>query len=131
MADPGMFSSAFCPSDGVLVSERRRRSRVPNTRCRRRRRFSRTASIGSSSAPGCRWRHLALFDAYPDWKVDVDGASAPLMRANGLFRAVHLARGTHVVTFTYHPSALYLGAQISGVTALVLAVACLWERRRK
>ena len=56
---------------------------------------------------------------------------APLMRANGLFRAVHIARGTHVVTFTYRPSAFYLGAQISAVTALVLAVATLWERRKR
>jgi uncharacterized membrane protein YfhO len=76
--------------------------------------------------------YLALFDTYtPDWKVDVDGAPAPLMRANGIFRAVHLARGTHTVTFNYRPSALYLGAQITAVTALVLAIATLWERRRR
>lgn len=76
--------------------------------------------------------YLVLLDTYnPDWHVDVDGGAAPLMRANGLFRAVHLTQGTHVVTFTYHPSALYLGAQVSGVTGLLLAVACLWERRRR
>jgi hypothetical protein len=76
--------------------------------------------------------YLALLDTYtPDWHVDVDGARAPLMRANGLFRAVHLTRGTHVVTFSYHPSAFYLGAQVSAVTALLLAVGVLWERRRR
>lgn len=76
--------------------------------------------------------YLALLDTYDrDWHVEVDGVAAPMMRANGLFRAVHLARGTHVVTFTYRPSAFYLGAQISAVTALVLAIACLWERRRR
>ena len=75
--------------------------------------------------------YLALLDTYnPDWHVDVDGAPAPLMRANGLFRAVRLRQGTHVVTFTYRPSKLYLGAQVSAVAALVLAIACLWERRR-
>jgi hypothetical protein len=75
--------------------------------------------------------YLVLLDTYdPDWKVDVDGTAAPLMRANGIFRAVHLRQGTHLVTFTYRPSKFYLGAQVSAVTALVLAIACLWERRR-
>jgi membrane protein YfhO len=76
--------------------------------------------------------YLVLLDTYnPDWHADVDGTPAPLIRANGLFRAVHVARGTHVVRFIYRPSAFYLGAQISAVTALVLAIACLWERRRR
>jgi Bacterial membrane protein YfhO len=75
--------------------------------------------------------YLVLLDTYnPDWHVDVDGTAAPLMRANGLFRAVHLRQGTHLVTFTYYPSKFYLGAQVSAVTALLLVVVCLWERRR-
>jgi hypothetical protein len=65
--------------------------------------------------------YLAVFDTYtPDWDVEVDGAPAPLMRANGLFRAVHLTRGQHLVKFRYRPRALYAGAGISGVTALAL-----------
>jgi hypothetical protein len=76
--------------------------------------------------------YLVLLDTYnPDWHVDVDGARAPMIRANGLFRAVPLRQGTHTVTFTYRPSKFYLGAQISAVTALVLLVASLWERRRQ
>ena len=41
--------------------------------------------------------YLALLDTYiPDWKVTWTAPPAPLMRANGLFRAVHLTRGrTH------------------------------------
>jgi uncharacterized membrane protein YfhO len=61
----------------------------------------------------------------------VDGTPAPMIRADGLFRAVHLTRGSHVVSFTYHPSAFYLGAQISAVTALLLGLSCLVERRRR
>jgi hypothetical protein len=73
---------------------------------------------------------LVLFDTYtPDWKVDVDGAAAPLMRADGLFRAVHLTRGQHLVAFTYRPRALYVGAAISGVTALLLIAWCAVDRR--
>jgi hypothetical protein len=75
--------------------------------------------------------YLALFDSYDDdWRVDVDGAPAPLMRANGLFRGVHLVAGSHVVTFTYRPSRMYIGAAISGATALALAAWCMWSRRR-
>jgi hypothetical protein len=69
--------------------------------------------------------YLALMDTYnTDWKVDVDGAPAPMMRVNGLFRGVHLAAGVHTVTFTYWPSRFYLGAAISAITALGLALAC-------
>ena len=74
---------------------------------------------------------VVLLDTYnPDWHADVDGTAAPLMRANGLFRAVPVRQGTHVVTFTYRPSKLYLGAQVSAVTALGLLIVCLRERRR-
>jgi uncharacterized membrane protein YfhO len=74
--------------------------------------------------------YLVLFDTYtPDWKVQVDGAPAPMMRGDGLFRAVHVARGVHVVTFTYRPRALYVGAALSAASALVLAVAWLAGRR--
>jgi hypothetical protein len=75
--------------------------------------------------------YLALFDSYdPDWHVDVDGQPAALMRADGLFRAVHVRRGAHVVTFRYRPSRMYLGAAMSGVTALALGLWCLVSRRR-
>jgi hypothetical protein len=75
--------------------------------------------------------YLALFDSYdPDWRVDVDGQPATVIRADGLFRAVHLRRGAHVVTFRYRPSRMYLGAAMSGVTALALGLWGLVSRRR-
>jgi uncharacterized membrane protein YfhO len=65
-----------------------------------------------------------LSDTYDtDWRVEVDGLPAPMMRVNGLFRGVHLAAGEHTVTFTYHPSRFYLGSAISAITALGLALA--------
>jgi hypothetical protein len=76
--------------------------------------------------------YLALLDTYTeDWHADVDGVRAPVMRANALFRAVHLASGTHVVTFTYRPRQFYVGASISAVTALALGLWCLVGRRRR
>jgi hypothetical protein len=74
--------------------------------------------------------YLALMDTYnPDWHVDVDGRPAPLMRANGLFRAVHLTSGEHLVTFTFRPRTFYEGAAITGLTALALAVWAAWGAR--
>jgi hypothetical protein len=130
----GMFQARYDPSRGILVGE-------PPPPA--------TGMPGAPAPPSAEFvedgldrvvvraglpadGYLVLLDTYnPDWHVDVDGMPAPLIRANGLFRAVHVARGTHVVTFVYRPAGFYLGAQISAVTALVLAVACLWERRRR
>ena len=76
--------------------------------------------------------YLLLLDSYnTDWHVDVDGMPATLMRGDALFRAVHLVPGEHAVTFTYHPSRMYLGAQISAATALALVVWVLWDARRR
>jgi hypothetical protein len=61
----------------------------------------------------------------------VDGVSAPLIRANGLFRAVHLASGEHTVAFDYRPRTLMVGAAVSGVTALALALWCVSDRSRR
>ena len=76
--------------------------------------------------------YLTLLDTYnPDWHVDVDGAPAPLMRVNAIYRGVHLASGRHVVTFTYYPTQLYRGASISALAAVALLGWCLWGRRRR
>ena len=76
--------------------------------------------------------YLALSDTYStDWHVEVDGRPAPMMRVNGLFRGVHLTPGEHVVTFTYRPTTFYIGAAISALTALGLALACVVSRRRR
>jgi hypothetical protein len=76
--------------------------------------------------------YLALLDTYdPSWKVMVDGRAAPLMRANGLFRAVHLTRGEHTVSFQYRPPTLVVGAAISAAAAVSLALWCLIERARR
>ena len=105
----GMFQARFDPRAACWpASRRRRRAAGPEPRRRHRPRSSRTGSIASSVRAGLpQDGYLALLDSYdPDWKVDVDGQPAPLMRANGLFRAVHLNPGDHTVTFRYRPRAL-------------------------
>jgi hypothetical protein len=129
----GLFQPRFDPSSGVLVSEPPPPASgiagmpVPQSVAFLEDGLNRVVIRAGLPADG----YLALLDTYtPDWAVDVDGAPAPLMRANGLFRAVHLVPGTHVVTFTYRPSKLYAGALISAVTAAALARWCAWGARR-
>jgi hypothetical protein len=40
---------------------------------------------------------------HPWWTADVDGEDAPILRANVLFRAVHVPAGRHVLTFEFRP----------------------------
>jgi len=48
--------------------------------------------------------YVALNDVWhPWWRATVDGKSAPILRANVMFRAVEIPPGNHVVRFTFHP----------------------------
>jgi hypothetical protein len=129
----GMFQERFDPSKGVLVSEPpppaagTRGSGVAPYATFVEDGLNRVVIRAGLGADG----YLVLLDSYdPDWMVDVDGAAAPLMRANALFRAVHLSAGEHVVTFSYRPRRLYLGAGITALTALGLALAVARGARR-
>lgn len=75
--------------------------------------------------------YLVMLDSFDDdWRVAVDGRPAALLRANGLFRAVHLAPGTHVVRFEFKPRALGIGAAISTIALLAALVCALPVRSR-
>ena len=65
------------------------------------------------------------------WRVEVDGHPAALLRANALYRAVHISPGPHTIRFTYRPMVLYLCLIFSGVTALALMVAAVWPRQSR
>ncbi len=48
---------------------------------------------------------LVLADTfYPGWQATVDGVSAPIVRANLMFRGLALEPGRHEIVFTYNPS---------------------------
>jgi uncharacterized membrane protein YfhO len=67
--------------------------------------------------------YLVLTDSwYPGWVAQVDGATAPIRRADYIFRAVLLTPGEHTVTFEYHPPSLVYGAS-STVTSLLITLA--------
>ena len=49
--------------------------------------------------------YLILGDlAYPGWWATVDGVEAPILVADGVFRALALPPGEHVAVFAYRPT---------------------------
>lgn len=66
---------------------------------------------------------LVLLDAFePGWTARLDEATElPILRANGLVRAVVVPDGDHRVTFTYRAPLLVLGAWLSLAGVLVCA----------
>jgi hypothetical protein len=84
------------------------------------------------AAAGASGGYLVLLDSYsPDWRVRVDGDRAELLQANGLFRAVRLSPGRHVVEFTYRPSELAWGAAVSAAALAMLLACLLWPPGRR
>jgi hypothetical protein len=74
---------------------------------------------------------LVLADTwYPGWTVTVDGAPAPLLRADYAFRGVALPAGRHVVDFRFssRPAALGLWLSLLGLLSLV-AVGLVGRKR--
>ncbi|MGH9866826.1 MAG: YfhO family protein, partial [Candidatus Polarisedimenticolia bacterium] len=74
--------------------------------------------------------HVVLADTwYPGWMARVDGRSAPVVRADGMFRAVPVAPGEHEIVFSYEPASVRSGLMVSAA-ALVLAGLLAVPRRR-
>lgn len=59
---------------------------------------------------------------YPGWHARVDGHSAPLHRANYLFRAVPLSAGSHQIIIEYHPDWLWpsVGVSLLSLAGIIL-----------
>jgi hypothetical protein len=78
---------------------------------------------------------MILDNWYPAWEAEVNGAGAPILRANHTFRAVPVPAGASTVTLRYTPAALQAGAGISlGVLLLLLGIIAfgvLSQRRRR
>jgi hypothetical protein len=75
-----------------------------------------------AAAAGADGGYLVLRDSFDRaWRVEVDGRPAEVLRANALYRAVHISPGSHTVRFRYRPVVLYVCLFFSSVTALTLA----------
>jgi len=80
------------------------------------------------SAPG--GGVLVLLDAFDaNWRAEVAGRPAPVMRANFLFRAVAVPAGESDVVFRYRPAPFYAGSLASSLS-LAGALAVLLRRRK-
>jgi len=77
----------------------------------------------TTSAPGL----LVVADLhYPGWIAETGGRRVPLLRADGVFRAVSLPAGSHRVVFRYRPLSAAAGAALSAAALLTLLV-LLWR----
>ncbi len=65
----------------------------------------------------------------PGWRARIDGVSAPVVRANGVFRAVRVPAGRHAVDLRYRPPAVAAGAVLSLASALAAAVLARGRKR--
>lgn len=75
---------------------------------------------------------LFLSDNYfPGWKVNVDGKSEKIYRANYSFRAVPVEKGSREIVFWYYPDSFDLGLKISLITFFGLALFILIVKIRK
>jgi len=71
------------------------------------------------AAPGL----LVIADAwYPGWQALIDGVPGEILRANLLYRAIPLEKGTHEVTLTYEPHSWRLGVIVNLVTIAIMLV---------
>ena len=87
--------------------------------------------VAVAAAAGAGGGYLVLRDSFdPAWRVEVDGQPAELLRANALYRAVHISAGAHTVSFRYRPVVFYVCLICSGVAALTLAAIAMRRPRR-
>jgi Bacterial membrane protein YfhO len=61
----------------------------------------------------------------PGWRADLDGGSAPVLRANHAFMAIAFPPGRHVVELRYRPPSVFAGLllSVSGLAAGLTLVA--------
>jgi hypothetical protein len=75
---------------------------------------------------------LVLTDTfYPGWRATVNGAPAPILRADHAFRGVRLEPGRHQVTFRYAPGSVRVGVAITLAAALITLGCLAWSGPRQ
>jgi hypothetical protein len=59
---------------------------------------------------------------YPGWRLTIDGAEAPIYRANRMMRGAAVPSGQHRLVYTYEPRSFVLGGRITAAGLAVLAL---------
>lgn len=65
---------------------------------------------------------------FPGWTATVDGAAAPVVRANHAFLAVPVPAGRHALRLEYRNAQVGRGALLAGAALLALLAALAWRR---
>jgi hypothetical protein len=74
--------------------------------------------------------YFVLSDIYhPDWRAMVNGAPAPILRANYALRALYLEPGTSRIEMWFAPAGWRPGWILSSLTLLALLMYAIWIRR--
>jgi hypothetical protein len=74
---------------------------------------------------------LVLADAYdPGWRATVDGARAPVLRANVAFRGVAVPGGRHTVELVYRPLSVVWGLSLSLAALVATGLLVVRDRAR-
>jgi hypothetical protein len=124
LLDPG-----FDPRSEIVLPEGEERRPRPGFRAEARlleERPDRLRIAVDLDAPG----HLVVLDGYAGgWRAQVDGAPAPVLRANAAFRAVPLDPGRHVVDLSYRPRSVAVGFA-AGLVSLVAVLLILRVSRQ-
>jgi hypothetical protein len=67
---------------------------------------------------------------YPGWQADISGERAPIYRAYGALRALHVPAGEHTIEFVFRPASIYWGGGLTaaGLLGCGLLAAVAWRR---
>lgn len=63
-----------------------------------------------------------------NWKIQVDGNNAVIMKTDDSMLAVHVNRGAHIIEIQYQPEELFL---YLGLAVVVLVFICLLAKKKK
>ncbi|MBL8151204.1 MAG: YfhO family protein [Blastocatellia bacterium] len=77
-------------------------------------------------------RLLVLTDMYyPGWKVEIDGVSSELLRADRALRAVIVESGRHSIKFLFWPTPFVRGIIVSITTLLLTLFLLIWTIKKE
>ena len=80
------------------------------------------------AARAARPGYLVLSEVwYPGWRATVNGAHAPVLRANYTLRALPVPAGELTIRLWYAPDSWRRGLTLFGVGIMLLAGLCLWQ----
>ena len=66
---------------------------------------------------------------YPGWQATVDDASVPIVRVDYLLAGIDLPPGRHTVRLWFAPRSLFIGATISALSLVVIALLLIFGNR--